>query len=188
MRAAPSLPCFMAARRGGRMPLTSSSCGTLTAQWFAGFVASTRMMRSPPINYPSNSASMMWHPSSVAIDFIGLANAVHHELHQANHWLHSPWLQRPWQPRKTWAECICYDVDDLHLSAVDLQDRFAWRSVVRCSLLCNDGIWRNLLDCKLIKIWIWWWWWWWWWWYKPLILDETSKLCLVLYILVKTHL
>ena len=34
-----------------------------------------------------------------------------------------------------WAECICNDVDELHLSAVDPQDRVAWKSAVRHSLM-----------------------------------------------------
>ena len=39
------------------------------------------------------------------------------------------------RPRKTWAECVRKDMDDLGLSGVNLQDKVAWRNVVPHSLL-----------------------------------------------------
>ena len=40
------------------------------------------------------------------------------------------------RPRKTWAECVKTDIRDCGLSAVDPQDRVAWRAAVR---LCRVG-------------------------------------------------
>ena len=40
------------------------------------------------------------------------------------------------RPRKIWAECVKTDIRDCGLSAVDPQDRVAWRAAVR---LCRVG-------------------------------------------------
>ena len=47
-----------------------------------------------------------------------------------------PWQEGRGRPRKTWAECVKTDIRDCGLSAVDPQDRVAWRAAVR---LCRVG-------------------------------------------------
>ena len=49
--------------------------------------------------------------------------------------LQLPGANRRGRPRKTWAECVRNDLDDLGLSAADTADRSAWRSAVRASRL-----------------------------------------------------
>ena len=68
------------------------------------------------------------------------------------------------QCRKTWEKCIHNNVDNLHLSEVEQQDRVTWWSVVCRSLIQPTPQWQKLVKSGRLQAnqnmdKMWWWWW-----------------------------
>ena len=70
LRPLSTLPCFMAARHGGQMPLTPSACDTPTVRWSAWRGPSDQLL----LKLSLHDVTAIFHCCRL-------------------HWLHSPWIQ-----------------------------------------------------------------------------------------------